>query len=94
MSALLALESNLAFDEPFDLVVGVSPFPNDRTADLLEAGGITVLRQPSPVGLSDLWNRLFRHFMARPSYHHIIFSNNDVLVPPGVVTDLTWLLDK
>ena len=42
MSALLSLESNLAFNESFDLIVGVSPFPNDRTADFLETAGIKV----------------------------------------------------
>jgi hypothetical protein len=35
----------------FDVVVGVSPFPGDRTAEFLEAGGVAVLRQPAPLGL-------------------------------------------
>ncbi len=51
----------------FDVVVGVSPFPGDRTAEFLEAGGVAVLRQPAPLGLSDLWNRLVRYaFLEQP----------------------------
>ena len=34
MQALLSLEGNM-IGEDYDIVVGVSPFPNDNTADFL-----------------------------------------------------------
>jgi len=77
----------------FDLVVGVSPFPGDNTAAFLEAAGIFVLRQPTALGLSDLWNRIVRFAFTDHNYAHLIISNNDVLIPPGSVGATTTLLD-
>lgn len=95
ITVLLGLEGN-RYSEAFDLIVGVSPYPGDSTADFIEAAGIMVLRQPKAIGLSDLWNRLFRYafFDQAHVYDNLIFSNNDVLVPPGVVTDMTAVLEQ
>jgi hypothetical protein len=75
------------------LVVGVSPFPGDRTASFLEAAGVFVLRQPAPLGLSDLWNRLVQFAFFEHKYAHLILSNNDVLIPPGTVGATAALLN-
>ena len=76
----------------FDLVVGVSPFPGDRTADYLAMGGVALVRQPAALGLSDLWNRLVRFAFKEHGYAHLIISNNDVLIPPGAVGGTVALL--
>ena len=55
VTALLSLSGHVRGD--FDVVVAASPRPGDETADALEAAGFRVLRQPRPVGLTDLWNR-------------------------------------
>jgi hypothetical protein len=77
---------------PFDLLVGVSPYPGDSTGDYLEAAGIAVLRQPAALGLSDLWNRIVRFAFTDHAYAHLVISNNDVLIPPGAVGGMSALL--
>lgn len=70
----------------------MSPYPGDATADYLEAAGVAVLRQPAPLGLSDLWNRLVRFAFKEHQYQHLLVSNNDVLIPPGAVGGMSLLL--
>lgn len=99
LGALYALEATAFARCPrcvrFDLLVAVSPFPGDRTADYAEAAGLTVLRQPAPLGLSDLWNRVVRFaFFSGRRYQNLILSNNDVLVPAGAVGSLVQALGR
>ena len=84
VQALVSLE---ATRDAFDLLVAVSPFPGDDSAAYAAAAGLSVLLQPEPLGLTDLWNRAFAYAVAH-GYEALVLSNNDVLVPDGAVDGL------
>lgn len=84
--------NGVSCSSPFHVLVGVSPFPGDYTAEYLSSSGIYVLKQPAPLGLSDLWNRIVKFAFRDNNYKHLILSNNDVLIPPGAVGGVNALL--
>eukprot|EP01031_Cornospumella_fuschlensis_P034176 gene34176-41370_t len=73
-----------------DLVV-VDDHSADGTPQALQRRGYAVVAKPRAEGLTDSWNVGYRLAVAL-GYAHVLFINNDVLVPPHALRLLHWSL--
>ncbi len=80
------LVSLAALTEPFDLLV-VDECSSDGTRQRLAELGIPVVHVNSSQGVTHNWNLGYQRFLAG-NYTYFVIANNDVLVPPGVLTNL------
>ncbi len=85
------LASLASCDDSFDLLA-VDEHSTDNTTDDLTAFGVRTLSIPRSVGVTALWNEAWQYFVQH-GYDKLIYSNNDVLVPKGVIDKLRAALD-
>lgn len=86
------LASLAATTDSFDLLA-VDEHSSDNTAQDLVLHGVRTLRAEDNVGVTALWNMAYQHYLQH-GYDKLIYSNNDVLVPNGVIDKLRHALDK
>lgn len=82
------LVSLAALTESFDLLV-VDECSSDGTRERLKELGVPVVYVNSSMGVTHNWNLGYQRFVAG-NYTYFVIANNDVLVPPGVLTNLKW----
>lgn len=80
------LTSLAALTEHVDLLV-VDECSSDGTRARLAELGITTWLVNASMGVTHSWNVGYQHFMGG-RYTYLVYANNDVLVPPGVLTNL------
>lgn len=86
------LASLAATHDTFDLLA-VDEHSSDNTAQDLELHGVRTLWVNESVGVTALWNKAYQHYLQQ-GYDKLIISNNDVLIPNGVIDKLRAELDK
>ena len=72
-----------AMDLPHDIIV-VDDCSTDGTLQYLAELKVSVITKKKRLGLTDSWNRAYKHFKGS-DYTHLILSNNDVLFPVGAI---------
>lgn len=88
------LSSLASVNDKFDLLA-IDEHSTDDTGDDLHAFGVHTLYVKESIGVTALWNEAWQYFMQRSEqYDKLIYSNNDVLVPNGVVDKLKAALDN
>lgn len=80
------LTSLAALNEHVDLLV-VDECSTDGTRAHLADLGIATLLVNTSLGVTHSWNLGYQHFV-RHNYTYLVYANNDVLVAPGVLTNL------
>lgn len=78
--------------DAYDLLA-VDECSTDNTPGDLLLYNVHTLRINESVGVTRLWNEAWQYFMHK-GYDKLIYSNNDVLVPNGVIDKLRAALDN
>lgn len=74
-------------------LLAVDEASSDNTLGDLAAYNVPVLRVKEYIGVTALWNRAYQYYLEH-GYDKLIISNNDVLVPDGVVDKLQAALNN
>lgn len=86
------LASLSATRDSFELLA-VDENSTDNTAQDLALYGVSTIRVDELVGVTALWNKAYEYYVQH-GYDKLIISNNDVLVPNGVIDKLRQALDE
>ena len=86
------LASLAATRDNFDLLA-VDEHSSDNTAQDLALHGVRTIHVNESMGVTALWNKAYQHYLQH-GYDKLIYSNNDVLVPSGVIDKLRNALDE
>eukprot|EP01023_Acetabularia_acetabulum_P020155 TRINITY_DN2039_c0_g1_i14.p3 TRINITY_DN2039_c0_g1~~TRINITY_DN2039_c0_g1_i14.p3 ORF type:complete len:153 (+),score=18.66 TRINITY_DN2039_c0_g1_i14:118-576(+) len=87
-SLLISLSS---IEDSFDLLI-VDELSTDGTIEHLKQRKIKFVSPEKPSGVTHNWNMAFEYFMANDQYNILFISNNDVLIPNGVIDELAQSL--
>lgn len=80
-------------DCEFDIII-IDDCSTDETVKWCNENGIKVIDKTEGLGLTHSWNIAYKHFKDNKEYKYIIISNNDVLVPDGVLGELVNVFEK
>lgn len=78
--------------DSYDILV-LDEHSTDTTASDLARFGVRTLYVNQSIGVTALWNLAYQHYLEH-GYKNLIYSNNDVLVPNGVIDKLRAALDN
>eukprot|EP01023_Acetabularia_acetabulum_P003760 TRINITY_DN1155_c0_g1_i2.p1 TRINITY_DN1155_c0_g1~~TRINITY_DN1155_c0_g1_i2.p1 ORF type:complete len:306 (-),score=5.26 TRINITY_DN1155_c0_g1_i2:504-1421(-) len=77
--------------DSFDLLV-IDELSTDGTRKHLDQRNIKYISPDKPNGVTYNWNMAFEYFMDNDQYNIMFLSNNDVLIPNGVIDELATSL--
>lgn len=64
----------------------------DDTPHMLKSQRVHYVAPPEALGVTHQWNMAYKYFK-QSSHQHLFLSNNDVLIPDGVLTKLAAAMD-
>lgn len=67
---------------------------DDYTIEWCKSNKIEHISKDKPEGLTDSFNKGFRYFKKNTQYDYVVFSNNDVLIPKGSLTEMADVLGR
>ena len=88
----ICLDSLKEIKEKHDVLV-IDDASTDNTIELCKDYGVKFISKDKGMGLTDSWNRAYKHFV-KNNYDYFVIANNDIIVPSGALGELKNTLDK